>query len=58
MPYFANTKYHSIFNILTKQLEKNKIDIKEINDIVNDVQTFTNYAKAYSESLQHSNLEE
>lgn len=58
MPYFANTKYHSIFNILTKQLEKNKIDIKEINDIVNDVQTFTNYAKAYSESLQNSNLEE
>ena len=58
MPYFANTKYHSIFNILTKQLEKNKIDIKDINNIVNDVQTFTNYAKAYSESLQHSNLEE
>ena len=58
MPYFANTKYHSIFNILTKQLEKDKIDIKDINDIVNDVQTFTNYAKAYSESLQNSNVEE
>jgi len=54
LPYFSNTKYYSIFNILTKQLEQDKVDIKEINNIVNDVQAFTNYAKIYGESLQHS----
>lgn len=57
MPYFANTKYHSIFNILTKQLEKDKVDIKEIGTIVNDVQAFTNYAKIYGESLKTDSLE-
>ena len=57
LPYFANTKYHSIFNILTNQLEKDKVDIKEINSIVNDVQTFTGYARLYQESLQNSNLD-
>ena len=57
LPYFADTKYHSIFNILTNQLEKDKVDIKEINSIVNDVQTFTGYAKLYQESLQNSNLD-
>lgn len=57
LPYFADTKYHSIFNILTNQLEKDKVDIKEINSIVNDVQIFTNYAKIYQESLQDSNID-
>ncbi len=55
---FNNTKYHSIFNILTNNLEENKIDIKEINTIVNDVKSFTDYAKLYTESLQHSEPEQ
>ncbi len=58
MPYFANTKYHSIFNILTKHLDKDKINLNEINKIVNDVQTFTNYAKIYGESLQGNEFQE
>lgn len=57
LPYFANTKYHSIFNILTNQLEKDKVDISKIDSIVNDVQTFTGYAKLYQESLQNNNLD-
>lgn len=57
LPYFANTQYHSIFNILTNQLEKDKVDIKEINSIVNDVETFAGYAKLYQESLQNNNID-
>ena len=57
LPFFTNTKYYSAFNILTKQLKKDKVDINEINTIVNDVKTFTNYAKIYGESLQTQPLE-
>ena len=57
LPYFANTEYHSIFNILTNQLEKDKIDINQIDSIVNDVKTFTDNAKFYEESLQDNNVE-
>lgn len=52
MPYFAKTKYHSAFNILTDHLENDKIDLKEINSIVNDVQAFSDFAKAYNDSLK------
>ena len=58
MPYFINTKYHSIFNILTKNMDQDKINISEINKIVDDVQTFTNYAKIYGESLQGNEFRE
>ena len=57
LPYFVNTEYHSIFNILTNQLEKDKIDIKQIDSIVRDVESFTDYAKFYEESLQDNNVE-
>ena len=57
LPYFENTKYHSIFNILTNQLEKDKIDIDQINSMVTDVETFTDYTKFYKESLQDDNVE-
>lgn len=57
LPFFTDTKYHSIFNILTKQLPQDKVDIKEINTIVSDVKSFTNYAKIYGESIKNSPLE-
>lgn len=56
MPYFAKTKYHSVFNILTDYLEVDKIDIKRINDVVNDVQAYSNFAKVYNDSLKDSIL--
>ena len=57
LPYFANTEYHSIFNILTNQLEKDKVDINQIDSIVRDVESFTDYTKFYEESLQDNNVE-
>lgn len=56
MPYFRNTKYYSVFNILTGQLEDDKIDINSINRIVNDVAAFSNFAKIYTDSLKSSDL--
>lgn len=56
MPYFAKTKYHSVFNILTDYLEVDKIDIKRINDVVNDVKAYSNFAKVYNDSLKDSIL--
>lgn len=58
MPYFRNTKYYSVFNILTGQLEDDKIDINSINRIVNDVAAFSNFAKIYTDSLKSSDLTE
>ena len=57
LPYFANTEYHSIFNILTNQLEKDKVDINQIDSIVRDVESFTDYTKFYEESLQDNDVE-
>ena len=57
MPYFANTKYHGPFNILTNHLEKDKVDIKEINGIVHDVQDFNNFSKFYTDSLKDTDIE-
>ena len=57
MPYFANTKYHGPFNILTNHLEKDKVDINEINSIVNDVQDFNNFSKFYTDSLKDTDVE-
>ena len=51
MPYFENTPYQSAFNILTNHLEKNKIDLKEIRSIVNDVKNFSRISQSYYESL-------
>ena len=41
MPYFKDTKYYSVFNILTGQLEDDKIDINSIDRMVNDVAAFS-----------------
>lgn len=55
-PYFAKTPYYSTFNVLTNNLEKDKIDIKAINQAVNDIAAFSNFSKIYSKSLRDSTL--
>lgn len=56
LPYFENTPYYSTFNILTNNLEKDTIDINDINSIVNDVAAFRNFAKIYNQNLKDGNL--
>lgn len=56
LPYFEKTPYYSTFNILTNNLEKDTIDINDINGIVNDVAAFRNFAKIYNQNLKDGNL--
>lgn len=56
MPYFDKTKYRSAFNILTNHLEDDTVDLKEINQIVNDVQNFSNFSKIYNDSLKNTEI--
>ena len=57
MPYFKDTKYYSVFNILTGRLEDDKIDINSINSMINDVAAFSNFAKIYSNSLKFDDID-
>ncbi len=58
MPYFQNTQYHSVFNILTNRLEDDKIDIKQIDNVINDVAAYSNFAKIYNDSLRNTKEEQ
>ncbi len=56
-PYFKNTPYASVFNVLTNHLEKEKIDIKAIHTVIDDIKNFNDFSKFYTESLKESDLE-
>jgi len=58
MPYFKNTKYYSMFSLLTGYLEKDKLSIDDIEKTVNDVQLFSDFTKQYTQSLIDDNLKE
>ena len=58
MPYFKDTKYASVFNLLTGQLEEDKIDINSINKLINDVSAYSNFSKIYSDSLRQNDTAE
>lgn len=58
MPYFEKTPYFSIFSLLTGVLEKDKINIKDIDRTIKDVQSFSDFAKQYTKSLIDTNLTE
>ena len=58
MPWFKDTKYYSVFSILTDTLENSQINIRVIDKAINDVETFSNFAKIYNQSLMTSNLTE
>ena len=57
LPYFENTKYYSPFSVLTGNLENDKIDLKAINQTINDVQAFSNFTKLYNDSLKNNHLD-
>lgn len=57
LPYFENTPYYSVFNVLTGNLEKDKIDIKSINRTINDISAFSDFSKIYNQSLRTNNLD-
>ena len=57
-PYFKNTKYESAFNVLTNHLDEDTVDIDAINQAINEVAAFSNFAKIYSETIKNTSLSE
>ena len=51
MPYFQGTKYYSAFSVLTDTLDNKQLNIRTIDKAVNDIETFSNFAKIYNQSL-------
>ena len=58
MPYFKDTKHYSTFSILTSNLEYDKIDLKAINQVINDTSAFRNFTKIYNDTLKNNSLSE
>lgn len=56
LPYFAKTPYYSTFNVLTNNLETDKIDLNAINQAVNDIAAYSNFSKLYNKSLRDNTL--
>ncbi len=56
LPYFAKTPYYSTFNVLTNNLEADKIDLQAINQAVNDIAAYSNFSKLYNKSLRDNTL--
>lgn len=56
LPYFEKSKYHSAFSVLTNHLETDKIDLKAINQAVEDIAAFSNFAKIYNDSLKLTDI--
>ena len=51
MPYFKDSKYYSAFSVLTNTFDNKQLNIRTINKAVNDIETFSNFAKIYNKSL-------
>ena len=56
MPYFEKTKYYSAFSVLTNTFENDKINIRTLDKAIDDIKTFSNFAKIYNTSLINSSL--
>lgn len=56
LPYFAKTPYYSTFNVLTNNLETDKIDLNAINQAVSDIAAYSNFSKLYNKSLRDNTL--
>lgn len=51
-PFFKNNKYASTFDVLTSNLEYQKIDTKEIANIINNMISYSDFTKAANISLE------
>ena len=51
-PYFEGTAHQSAFNVLTKHLEEEEIDVGAIKTIISDIKNFKDFASFYIEKLE------
>ena len=57
-PYFDGSIYESAFNVLTETFDENKIDIREIDQAINNISAFSGFAKIYTETLKQGPMSE
>jgi len=55
-PYFKDTKYYSLFRLLTGTQEKDRIDMSDISQTINDIQLLSDFTKQYTEALINNDL--
>lgn len=58
LPYFQNTQYSGMFNLLTNVLESDEVNITDISKTIQDVKSFSDFTKQYTKSLIDDNLAE
>ena len=51
LPYFKGTSYYSSFNVLTTNLEANRVDMNAIDKAVDDIAAYSDFSKIYDEAL-------
>lgn len=57
-PYFKGTAHQSAFNVLTSHLEEDKIDIGSIKTVISEINSFNNFARFYTQTLEHEPVKE
>lgn len=53
LPYFKDTPQYSSFNILTSNLETNKVDMSAINQAVEGIAAYSDFSKIYNDNLRN-----
>ena len=51
--YFEGTAHQSAFNVLTKHLDEDKIDVGAIKTVISDIKNFNDFASFYIGKLEH-----
>ena len=54
LPYFEKTSYKSAFDVLTTNLETNRVDMNSNDKAVNDIAAYSNFSKLYDDSLRQT----
>ncbi|MFI3241146.1 MAG: hypothetical protein R3Y43_01100 [Alphaproteobacteria bacterium] len=50
-PWFKGTKYYSSFDVLTSQFDYDRIDIKDIENRINSLTSYSSFSKKVNENL-------
>lgn len=51
LPYFKDTKQYATFNVLTSNLETNRVDMQAINQAVESISAYSDFSKIYNDNL-------
>lgn len=55
-PYFANSSFLPAFDLLTTNLDKNEVDLKKINSVISQIDSFSSFIKQYNSSVDSNSF--